>query len=369
MPPIFLSHTSASYGASASLAALRNCLFPDSILIRPPSVDQEKLISKYGRVDTVDMPWAMIHHYEWRPRTILHWFAKYFRARKQLRHIFRAQRPSFVHSNSAVLTVGAEVAASQAIPHLWHLREFGDLDYGLQWFVPRAYHQRLLHRAAAVICVSRAVAEHYDVAGWSKTHILYNGVMWRNKMGFLNSEKSAHEPFRFGCVGMLSDAKAFDLAIRALSRCSDEHSELLIFGDGPEHMRSKLMREAAACGVSHRVKFKGFVPDSREIYRQMDCLLVTSRNEAFGRVTAEGMAYGVPILGRNSAGTAELIENGVDGLLFGGSEVELAMMMQDIPRNFCHALKRSEQGLRKARAMFSIESYAEGFQKIASPFC
>jgi glycosyltransferase involved in cell wall biosynthesis len=311
----------------------------------------------------------MVHHYEWRPRTVLQWFSRYLRARKKLKHFFKTQSPPFVHSNSALLTVGAEISASEAIPHLWHLREFGDLDYGLQWFIPRAYHQRLLHRAAGIICVSRAVADHYGVGGWPKTHILYNGVMSRGEMGFLKTERRPHEPFRFGCVGMLSDAKAFDLAIKALSRCADEQSELLIFGDGPNHIRAKLMHVAASCGLSHRVKFKGFVANPREIYRQIDCLLVTSRNEAFGRVTAEAMGYGVPILGRNSAGTSELIESGVNGLLFDGTELELAILMCQISNNLSHALQRSERGLQQARALFSIEAYSEGFMKIAAPFC
>ena len=39
-------------------------------------------------------------------------------------------------------------------------------------------------------------------------------------------------------------------------------------------------------------------------------------NEPFGRVTVESMAEGTPIIGTNSGGTAEIIADGVDGLLF-----------------------------------------------------
>ncbi len=366
--PIFLSHTRASYGASASLAALRHSLFPDSFLVSPPLRDAEKATTPQNRIAEVDMPWAMIHHYEWRPRTILRWFSRYLRARKQLGLIFRAQRPAFVHSNSALLSVGAEIAGSQGVPHLWHLREFGDLDYDLQWFLPRAWHQRLLRKAAALICVSRSVAEHHGVAGWSKTHVLYNGVMMRDQMGFLKTGRSSQEPFSFGCVGILSDAKGFDLAIRAMSKCEDSNSELLIFGDGPDYMREKLQDEATRCGVSSKVRFEGFVKDNHQIYGRIDCLLVTSRYEAFGRTTAEAMALGVPIIGRNSGGTAELIEHAKDGLLFEGSEEELATRMNEVRRNYAQALTRSERGLTKARAAFSIEAYADGFRRIAAPF-
>jgi len=367
--PIFLSHTSSAYGAGASLAALRSALYPNSLLVQPPLTGARASRSPVGRTVELDMPWAMIHHYEWRPRTILRWVSRYFRSRRELRRFLAVEQPNFVHSNSAILTVGAEAAAARKIPHLWHLREFGDLDYGLQWFVPRFHHQRLLRKAAAIICVSRAVADHYGVAGFPQTHVLYNGVMRREEMGFLKTGGHPGDPFRFGCVGILSEAKGFDLAIRALSRCEDRRAELLIFGDGPDYMKAKLEQEAAGCGVSERVIFKGFIGAMREIYGQIDCLLVTARSEAFGRTTAEAMALGVPILGRNSAGPAELIEHEKDGLLFGDSAEELAVLMQEMSGSYAQALQRSERGLSKAKAMFSVEAYTEGFRKIAAPFC
>jgi glycosyltransferase involved in cell wall biosynthesis len=364
---IFLSHTSSAYGAGASLAALRGYLYPDSWLVQPPATSGRAAKPPTGQTAYLDLPWAMIHRYEWRPRVILLWLMRYFHCRQALSRLIEAEQPMFVHSNSALLTVGAEAAAAKKVPHLWHLREFGDLDYDLQWFVPRSYHRRLLLKAAAVICVSRAVAEHYDVADWSKTHILYNGVMMRDQMGFLKTDRTPHEPFRFGCVGILSDAKGFDLAIRALSKCEDNNMELLIFGDGPDYMQRKLQDEARMCGVSNRIRFEGFVKESHQIYGRIDCLLVTSRYEAFGRTTAEAMAFGIPIIGRNSGGTAELIEHAKDGLLFEGSEEELAAQMNEVRRAYAQALARSERGLTKACAAFAIEAYGDGFRRIAAP--
>jgi len=363
--PIFLSHTSASYGASASLAALRGSLFPDSLLVRPPLLEAKQRANLEESVEEIDMPWAMIHRYEWRPRTILHWFSRYFHARKQLGVIFRKQRPVFAHSNSALLSVGAEVAASQSIPHLWHLREFGNLDYDLQWFVPRSYHRRLLRKAAAVICVSQAVAEHFGVVDWPKTHILYNGVMQRDEMGFLKTGRNPDEPFRFGCVGILADAKGFDLAIRALSKCRDTDAQLLIFGDGPGYMCNKLQQEAMRCGVSHRVRLEGFVKDRHEIYGKIDCLLVTSRSEAFGRTTAEAMALGIPVIGSKSGGTTELFINGEEGLSYdpldGG---DLSAKMNEVTRNYTQALNRAADAIEKAKRQFCTEVYTKSFALI-----
>ena len=47
-----------------------------------------------------------------------------------------------------------------------------------------------------------------------------------------------------------------------------------------------------------------------------DIVLVCSKSEAFGRVTIEGMFSGRPVIGARSAATAELIKDGVNGLLY-----------------------------------------------------
>ena len=54
-------------------------------------------------------------------------------------------------------------------------------------------------------------------------------------------------------------------------------------------------------------------------------VLVCSRNEAFGRVTVEGMLAGRPVVGARCAATAELIEDGVNGFLYAhGNAKDLA---------------------------------------------
>src|SRR5439155_23586507 len=54
-------------------------------------------------------------------------------------------------------------------------------------------------------------------------------------------------------------------------------------------------------------------------------LLMCSSHEAFGRVTAEALKGGRPVVGARSGGTRELVTEGVDGCLFTpGSVDELA---------------------------------------------
>ncbi len=41
-----------------------------------------------------------------------------------------------------------------------------------------------------------------------------------------------------------------------------------------------------------------------------------SRMEAFGRVTVEALKAGLPVIGSNSGGTTEIIENNTNGVIF-----------------------------------------------------
>ena len=61
-------------------------------------------------------------------------------------------------------------------------------------------------------------------------------------------------------------------------------------------------------------------------------MLVCSKAEAFGRVTAEAMAAGCPVVGRASGGTLELMEQKT-GLLFSGGFEQLAQCMLMLVRS------------------------------------
>jgi glycosyltransferase involved in cell wall biosynthesis len=63
------------------------------------------------------------------------------------------------------------------------------------------------------------------------------------------------------------------------------------------------------------VLFVGEREDVREVLGATDLLLVPSRHEGFGRVALEGMAMGVPVMATSVGGTAEVLRDGVDGLL------------------------------------------------------
>jgi glycosyltransferase involved in cell wall biosynthesis len=117
-------------------------------------------------------------------------------------------------------------------------------------------------------------------------------------------EKSLGSPVTIVHIGALIEGKGAEVAIRAMSRLSNQAPGFVleIVGDGP--LRLDLERLVDELKLGDQVRFHGFLLRSQipSVLRQAHFLLHPSRSEGFPKVLAEGMAYGVvPIAGAVSA--------------------------------------------------------------------
>jgi glycosyltransferase involved in cell wall biosynthesis len=265
--------------------------------------------------------------------------------------------------------LGAIISSWLRLPHLWHLREFGDLDYGLKpdWNWPLT--RRIIGTADAHVAVSNAVLHHFHLGARKTAHVVYNGVASEEQIdGFADALgcDTAVRPFTFAIVGLLHPAKGQELAIRgfamALERCPQ--ARLLVAGDGDAAYMERCRNLVAELGVADRTRILGYQPDPFAVFLQADVALMCSANEAMGRTTAEAMATGRPVIGLRAGGTIELIEDGVTGLMFSGGEAELALQMVRLYRERATAAEMGRSASRKARAVFSVEAYSRRIHRI-----
>lgn len=128
------------------------------------------------------------------------------------------------------------------------------------------------------------------------------------------------------CVGRMTEQKDHAVLITAFGLIADSFPDwkLKIIGEG--RLRTSLENQVAALGLEGRVELLGATPDIGREYRQAQLFAMPSRYESFGLVTAEALAYGLPVVGfADCAGTNELIENGVNGLLVSGVDRAAAL--------------------------------------------
>ena len=117
-------------------------------------------------------------------------------------------------------------------------------------------------------------------------------------------------------VSRLNRWKRADLAIRALATSDGAGIPLVIAGDGEE--RASLERLTSEIGVANRVTFAGRLSDEQLIDRLAGCRAVVFPpfQEDYGFVTVEAFASRRAVITcRDSGGPAELVQDGVSGLV------------------------------------------------------
>ena len=235
-----------------------------------------------------------------------------------------------VYSNSSVVAAGALLAERTGLPHVWHLREYGWADYGIYYLWGKRVFTQHLKAAAAVVCISKSIRTHYFGQNEAAAAVVLNGVGTRATLaqrandampnGKDTNSKAAHKaPFTFLIIGLLHPSKNQIEAVRAfgiLTKKLREGVRLEIVGKGRVVYTFRLRCYIWWYGLGKAVQMRGFVANPDATYRAADAVLMCSRNEAMGRVTAEAMAYRKPVVGFASGATPEIITDEQTGLLY-----------------------------------------------------
>jgi glycosyltransferase involved in cell wall biosynthesis len=180
------------------------------------------------------------------------------------------------------------------------------------------------------------------------------------------------ETVALGVVAQITPWKAQDDAIRMLAalRRRVPDARLLIAGSpkfvtGSEAFDNVAFERSlhalvAELGLDGAVTFLGERTDVPELLRALDLLLVTSWEEPFGRSLIEAMAMGTPVMATSVGGPAEIITNGIDGLLLPPRQherwAEVAASLRESPERL-HAM--GEAGRRTAMVRFGRERHVQ----------
>jgi len=369
---LFIAHYPELYGSIRSLLDLVNGL--ENSGISPFFyLPKEGCLSKtleLKDIEYVTMPvpqWVSNRHFPIKKKIAV--FLKVNNTVEKVRKLIRDWRIDLVYTNTYVTPIGLIAANSEGIPHVWHIREFGELDFSLNFVFPKWISRGLIRSSQAIICNSQAVRMHHFKA-WSnaKLHVIYNGVATQNQFDQLatrNHLRPQNDIFTFLIIGSISPKKGQETAIKALAELikKGQRARLIIAGSGRDEYVDHCHSLAVNLAVSAHVEFTGFILDPYEVYDKADCLLMCSENEAFGRVTAEAMSACLPVIGRNSGGTPEVIVDGETGVLYNTFD-ELVDAMIKLLENPALARSMGQVGWQRARQLFNIEDYAAGVHQV-----
>ncbi len=237
------------------------------------------------------------------PRFVYSILCKYIN-RQKLNTIVRNYKPDIIHSNVSLVTDGYAIASKEGIPHLWHIREYGDKDFKLHVFPSKRRHISSLKQSYS-IAITNGIKEYNGLS--EKCKVIYNGV---RKQSFNPDVIDKEDCFLF--VGHVNENKGVTDLIKAYIHYKKlgGKKNLRIVGFYEEVYHKKLLSLLIQNNIEHSVEFLGQQSDIDSLMQRSKALIVPSKYEAFGRITAEAMFNKCLVIGRNTAGTKEQIELG-----------------------------------------------------------
>jgi glycosyltransferase involved in cell wall biosynthesis len=132
-------------------------------------------------------------------------------------------------------------------------------------------------------------------------------------------------------VSRLTPLKRADLLVQALSNRQAAGIRCVIAGEGEERARLEVLIDRL--GLANRVTLAGRLTDEQLVDHLAKCRAVCFPpfEEDYGFVTAEAFASGKPVITcRDSGGPAELVQDGVQGLVCDPTAQGLAIAMQTL---------------------------------------
>jgi glycosyltransferase involved in cell wall biosynthesis len=123
-----------------------------------------------------------------------------------------------------------------------------------------------------------------------------------------------------GIVARLQRWKGVHVFVDAVAIAAKRHPGLHAVVVGGAHetepgYREELEARARQLGIESRITFAGFQSNVPVWMQAMDIVVHASDREPFGMVVVEAMALGKPVIAGQSGGPAEIITDGVDGVL------------------------------------------------------
>lgn len=271
-----------------------------------------------------------------------------------------------VHINASTDGLVGEIAVRMGMNVVWHIREFLEEDL-LKEFCKRKHAIKVMNHSRRIIAISESVKQKYIGEFGEKIAVIYNGIDVKK---FFSERTILQGPQVNICVaGRISAAKGQEQVIQAVvtllkQGVSNLHLQIIGSPQYPSYME-KLKKIVSDSGFEDHIEFVGFTTKIEDYFRKADIICVSSKKEAFGRVTVEAMASGALVIGADTGGTAELVSNMKYGLLYEeGNATSLMKQIQYAIEHLSEARKMASDARSWACECFTAQRNADRIAEV-----
>ena len=298
---------------------------------------------------------------------IIRYYIHEYKALSILESCLDFSQIDLIHTNSARNTLGCRLAKKYCIPHLVHIREFGDRDFNCIKLTPQ-YIKLLDNYSSCFLSVSKSVQDYWNTKGIDpdKNHLIYDGVNYEDITKSSDKDKT-NVKLKMFMAGGVYPTKGQHLAVEAIGYLPIDirnNVTLDIAGWYSEIYITSMKKYAEDRGYSRQICFLGSINNVHEIIGQYQVGLMCSKSEGFGLVTVEYMHGQLGVIASNSGACPELIEDGNTGLLFkSGDSKDLARCIEMLYNDRSLLIKLSNNAKKDALNRFTASINAEKIYK------
>jgi glycosyltransferase involved in cell wall biosynthesis len=259
---------------------------------------------------------------------------------------------NLIHTNVGPLHIGKEISKKLGVCHVWHIREYQDLDFGMTpLFSMKGFLKKINSPNNYNIAITKDLFNHFQMSK-DNSKIIYNGVLSNSQIKF-NPYKKKY----FLYAGRVTEMKGFGNLLVAYNEFAKENKEydLYVAGQVNEVYLEKLRLLISEFGIEQRVHFLGERDDVYGLMEEATALIVPSLYEGFGRITAEAMFNGCLVIGYNSGGTKEILEKDNLGLLYSNQEELVNSMKIVVSKGIDYFFPLIHQAQKRAVECYSNE--------------
>lgn len=240
---------------------------------------------------------------------------------------------------------------------------------GMTRFKDDIYHRWLYKNIDIIHAVTQEVKEELQrfipTSVCPKIEMIYLGVSRPkvNESAVKRLQEQYHlqeDDFIVGIVGRIEKPKGQHIVIEALSKLAKKNIKIFVVGAVmDESYFQELKKIVAKFGMQREVIFTGFTTEVVKYMQLFDAHVLATEHETFGLVVVEAMANRCVSLATRKGGPLEIINDGVDGLLFNRNSIELAKKLALLYEDRVFMKKLQEAGYTKVTTKFDKEKQLE----------
>lgn len=237
---------------------------------------------------------------------------RHLKMRKKIKEIIDNFKPDLVHTNNGIIDIALDYCIRKGIPHIWHLREYQDLDFKMSVMPSKKVWLNRIHKQGNYnIAITKGIYSYFNLRDCDI--YIYDGVLDLARTTSNKNEKSHY--FVFVAGGVFTPGKGLLDALQAFLKFSLRYNDYSLYVIGKTtdcSYRDECEYFIIKNNLSDKVKFLGIRNDVNELMSNSVATLVPSKFEGFGFITVEAMFNDSLVIGRDSAGTKEQFDNGLD---------------------------------------------------------